>query len=253
MSVNKEFTKENLDAYLKEVAREFRKRNGKYMRAEIILVGGAAILAKYGFRMQSNDIDAEIKASGAMKEAINYLGDKYDLPNGWLNSDFKKTSSYSPKLAQYSKHYRTYSNIVDIRIVEAEYLVAMKLKSGRVYKKDLSDVIGILYEHKAAGKPLTFEQIDTAVKNLYGSWDEISEYATELLHQALDVTEADALLELFNEQEIEEGINKKILKNTEKYTEEKITEDNIEDIIKKAKERQKGSTKKQTEVLEYQR
>ena len=50
MSVEKGFTKENLDYYLRELAKEFRKRNGKNMPAEIVLVGGAAILANYGFR-----------------------------------------------------------------------------------------------------------------------------------------------------------------------------------------------------------
>ena len=44
------FTKQNLDTYLKELAKEFRKLNGKDMPAEIILIGGAAILANYGFR-----------------------------------------------------------------------------------------------------------------------------------------------------------------------------------------------------------
>ena len=34
------FTKENLDTYLKELAKEFRKINGKPTPAEIILIGG---------------------------------------------------------------------------------------------------------------------------------------------------------------------------------------------------------------------
>lgn len=44
------FTKENLDTYLKELAKEFRRLNGKAMPAEIVLVGGAAILYDYGYR-----------------------------------------------------------------------------------------------------------------------------------------------------------------------------------------------------------
>ena len=40
---DKPFTKENLDQYLKELAKEFRKRNGKSMPAEIILIGGASV------------------------------------------------------------------------------------------------------------------------------------------------------------------------------------------------------------------
>lgn len=54
----KHFTKDNLDMYLKELAKEFRKFNGKTMPAEIILVGGAAVLANYGFRNITTDIDA---------------------------------------------------------------------------------------------------------------------------------------------------------------------------------------------------
>ena len=71
MSVEKGFTKENLDYYLKELAKEFRKRNGKNTPAEIVLVGGAAILANYGFREMTYDIDAVITASSAMKEAVS--------------------------------------------------------------------------------------------------------------------------------------------------------------------------------------
>ena len=44
------FTKENLDSYLKELAKEYRKLNGKTMPAEIILIGGPSVLANYGFR-----------------------------------------------------------------------------------------------------------------------------------------------------------------------------------------------------------
>ena len=57
------FTKENLDGYLKELAKAFRKRNGTSMPAEIILVGGAAILVNYGFRAMTTDIDAIIHSN----------------------------------------------------------------------------------------------------------------------------------------------------------------------------------------------
>ena len=73
-------------------------------------------------------MDAIINASASMKDTINYVGDKNDLPNGWLNTDFMNTDSYSPKIIQYSQYYRTYSNVVSLRTVTAEYLVAMKLK-----------------------------------------------------------------------------------------------------------------------------
>ena len=231
MSVEKGFTKENLDYYLKELAKEFWKRNGKNMPAEIVLVGGAAILANYGFREMTYDIDAVITASSAMKGAVNAVGDRLGLPNGWLNADFKNTSSYSPKLSQYSKYYRTYSNVLNIRTISAEYLVAMKLMSGRRYKKDLSDIIGILGEQERMGEPLSYQQIDCAVKNLYGGWDNISEYAIQVLKAALD---SENLKELFMEQEREEAISKQAVLQAQKYEREKVKESNVDEIIQKA-------------------
>ena len=231
MSVEKGFTKENLDYYLKELAKEFRKRNGKNMPAEIVLVGGAAILANYGFREMTYDIDAVITASSAMKEAVNTVGDRLGLPNGWLNADFKNTSSYSPKLSQYSKYYRTYSNVLNIRTISSEYLVAMKLMSGRRYKKDLSDIIGILSEQERMGEPLSYQKIDCAVRNLYAGWEHISEYAIQVLKAALD---SENLKELFMEQEHEEALSKQAVLQVQKYEGEKVKESNVDEIIQKA-------------------
>lgn len=55
-----EFTKENIDTYLKEIAKEYRKQIGKKMPAELILIGGASVLINYGFRDMTTDIDALI-------------------------------------------------------------------------------------------------------------------------------------------------------------------------------------------------
>ena len=95
----------------------------------------------------------------------------YALYNGWMNDDFMKTNSYTPKIAQYSKYYRTFSNTVTFRTVTGEYLVAMKLMSGRQYKYDRSDVIGVLWEQDKTGNPLTIERIKQTVCNLYGSYE----------------------------------------------------------------------------------
>ena len=104
------FNKENLDLYLKELAKTFRKLNGKSVPAEIILIGGASILINYGFRDMTYDMDAIIISSTAMKQAINQVGDNLGLPNGWLNTDFMRTKSYSPKLIEHSVYYKTFSS-----------------------------------------------------------------------------------------------------------------------------------------------
>lgn len=74
------FTKENLDTLLKELAKEFKRLNGTAVAAEIILISGAAILAGYGFREMTMDVDAVIHASATMKEAANRVGHKSNPP-----------------------------------------------------------------------------------------------------------------------------------------------------------------------------
>lgn len=126
MSADKPFTRENLDSYLMELAKEFRKKNGSRMPAEIILMGGASILINYGFREMTYDMDAIIKSSGAMRDAINTVGDRLGLPIGWLNTDFVHTNSYTPRLAEHSKYYKTFANILQIRTVLDEYSLLIK-------------------------------------------------------------------------------------------------------------------------------
>jgi len=180
-----EFTKENIDTYLKEVAKEYRKHAGKSMPAEIILIGGASVLVNYGFRDMTTDIDAVIQAASAMEDVIASVGSRYQLPNGWLNQDFVRTESYSPKLSGFSEYYRTFSNVLTIRTVSAEYLIAMKLRSGRQYKSDLSDVLGILAEHEKNGKPITPERIRKAVSDLYGEWNALPEASRNFIENAM--------------------------------------------------------------------
>ena len=181
------FTPDNLNIYLKELAKEYRKLSKDKIHAEIILVGGAAVMANYGFRDVTFDIDAIFRASAAMKEAIQKVGNKYNLPYEWFNSDFKNTNSYTERLREYSKYYRTFSNIVEFRTISEEYLIAMKLMSARPYKHDLSDVAGIVAEHEKNGNPLTMEKILKAVEELYDTTDFLSEDAKNFLNKYLNM------------------------------------------------------------------
>lgn len=190
-----EFTKDNIDLYLKEVAKEYRKLSEKRTPAELIIVGGASVMINYNFRSTTTDIDAIIQASSSMKDAINRVRDRFDLPNGWLNADFTKTDSYTSKLAQFSDYYKTFSNIISVRTVSAEYLIAMKLRSGRQYKSDLSDVLGILKEHTRNENPITMEQIQKAVIDLYGEWDSLSEETRAFIENVMESGHFDQLYE----------------------------------------------------------
>lgn len=231
------FTKENLNTYLKELGKEYKKINGKSMPAEIILIGGAAILANYGFREMTTDVDAVIHAVSSMKEAVNHVGDKYNLPNGWLNADFMKTDSYSSKLDQYSVYYREFSNVLTVRTVSAEYLIAMKLCSGRKYKKDLSDVIGILAEHEKRGEPITMDRIDKAVTDLYGSWDKISEDSENFIHEAMEKGNFE---KAYAEISAEESKTKRLLINFEQDYPGVANTANVNDILKNLKKKKEN-------------
>ena len=135
------FTKDNIDNLLFQLAKEYKKINRKNTPAEIVIIGGAAIVSKYGFRASTTDIDSLIFASSSMKDAINTVGDKNGLPTGWINEEFRKTSSYTEKIRQYSKHYKLFANILEARMLPSEYDVAMKLASLRPYKYDMSDAV----------------------------------------------------------------------------------------------------------------
>lgn len=84
-------------------------------------------------------------------------------------------------LANYSKYYRIFSNVLTVRTITGEHLVAMKLMVYRQYKYDISDIVGILREQQHNADPLTIERIDKAVKDLYDSWEHLPENAKKLI------------------------------------------------------------------------
>lgn len=234
MSAEKPFTKENLDNCLKELAKEFRKMNGNRVPAEIILIGGASILINYGFREMTYDMDAIIRSSGAMKDAINIVGDRLGLPVGWLNTDFLKTDSYTPRLIEYSKYYKTFSNILQIRTVSAEYLVAMKLMAGRQYKNDLSDIVGVLMEQEERGDALTLERIKKAVVNLYDSYERIPQNSRTFIESIYEKNDLNEFFEQCRAMELE---NKEVLLDFQDDYPGVLNGDNLADILQAAREK----------------
>lgn len=223
-----EFTKNDIDAYLKEVSKEYKKRSGRIIPAEIILVGGASVLINYGFRQMTTDVDAMYEAASSMRDAINSVGDKFDLPNGWLNTDFINTNSYTPELRKFATHYKTFYQVVDVYTIKAEYLIAMKLKSGRMYKNDLSDVLGILNEHKKAGNEITLAQIQKSVINLYGSWESISEQSRKFIESMLKDEKYVNQYEIIRKQELE---NKDALLMFEEDYPKAVNKSNVDKIM----------------------
>ena len=235
------FTKDNIDTYLKALAKEYRRLGGRSLPAEIILIGGASVLINYGFRDMTTDIDAVIRSASTMKEAIDRVGDELDLPRGWLNEDFKRTSSFSPKLVQYSSYYKTYYGVLTVRTVSGEYLIAMKLMSGRQYKSDLSDIIGILAAHERRGAPITKEMISSAVVDLYGSWDGITETSRRFIDDVLAEGDYSRLIKEIQRDERE--TKGELIEFEEKYP-GRMNAENVDNIIDQLKMKKRAINNK---------
>lgn len=230
-----------VDMYLKELAKEFKRITGRKTSAEIIIVGGGSVLLNYDFRMNSVDVDAFNTYESAIKDAAKLVADKYNLSQQWLNDDFKKTPSYSPRLRQYSSYYKTFSNVLEIRTISREYLVAMKMVSGRKYKNDLSDILGILYYHYKNNDEITYSQIEKAVEDLYGNFDRIKDDVLEFVKTAV---ENKTFVDGYNlQKEAEQNIKENLIQFEEKY-ENVLSENNIDDIINKLSDWQKNQAER---------
>ncbi len=242
LEMSSEITKDNFNKILAELGKEYRRRSGKSIKAEVVITGGAAVIAKYGFRDKSYDIDAIIRASSVMKEAANVVGDKYDLENNWLNSDFMKTSSYSDKLYQHSEYYKTFANILEVRTVEPNYLIATKVKSFRSYKHDKSDVVGIISEERQKSD-VTIESVKKAYIDLYN--EEIPEKGMKLIQNAFNT---ENIKELRNDVIMDEENSKELLQNFEKDYKNVLKDDNIEAILGSLKTKQANLSQKKPKM-----
>ena len=228
------FTKENIDTYLKELGKEYRRLGGKKLPAELVLIGGASVLINYAFRDMTTDIDAVIHSASTMKEAINNVGDKFGLPDGWLNEDFRRSSSDSPKLVQYSTYYKSYYGVLKVRTISGEHLIAMKLKSGRQYKNDLSDILGILAAREKTDSPITIDMIKNAVEELYGSWDEIPDISKDYIQSTMKNGNYAELLSSVREDEKE--AKEALIEFEDRYP-GKTNAKNVDDIISQLKKK----------------
>ena len=238
MSADNFFTRENLDSYLKELAKEFRKLNGNKMPAEIILIGGASVLINYGFREMTYDMDAIINSSSVMKEAINNVGDRLGLPIGWLNTNFMNTASYTPRLIQFSKYYKTFSNVLQVRTISAEYLVAMKLMAGRKYKNDLSDIVGIIIEQENKGKTISLEVVKKAVIDLYDRYENIPVDSRKFIEA---IYEQEDLITFYRQCRDIELENKDVLVKFKVDYPGVLNGDNLNEILMAAIEKKKNN------------
>lgn len=219
-------TKSSINHLMYLIAKDYKKQNKNNPECEVIIVGGASILLNYDFRTETTDIDSIIQASYTFKEIANRIGDEYHLPIGWINTDFIKTKSYSTKLIEHSKFYKKFYGCLSVRTISSEYLIAMKLKSLRAYKHDLSDIIGIIKEQEEFQSPVSFKMINDAYEELYN--EPMKESAVSFLNE---IFSSKSLSDLFYDTISEEHQNRDTLLIAEEQYANDITDDNVDSFL----------------------
>jgi len=225
------FNKYDLNKYFNELSKIYKTIDNTPL--EIILVGGASVLINYNFRKSTNDADALIPSSKAIKKAIKLTAKMFNLDNDWLNMEFKKSSSYSDELKNIAEDYKTFNDVIKVKTVNDKYLVAMKLKSGRLYKNDLSDVIGIIAEHIENKNPITLELIKDASKTLYGDYENIS-YESRMFFENV-ILKCKDYKKLYLNTKNEEMQNLDIFNKVKKENPERLVAIGINNVIKEVK------------------
>ena len=130
-----------------ELSKNYEKLGG-FKEVNIYLIGGAAIVLNFAYRLSTIDIDAFFVENKELKKAIEITGKQFKLNDDWLNCDFVNTPSFSKEIVNKADCYAKFGKYISIFAMPAKYMIAMKLKSSRPTGGDLDDVIKMIYESR---------------------------------------------------------------------------------------------------------
>lgn len=140
-----------------ELSDELERRG---QRAQLFVVGGAAMALAYDATRSTKDIDAAFEPSTAVRESAALIAVERGLPADWLNDAAK---GFFPG-ADPDPRTVFESEWLLVQVASPKYLLAMKLHSGRL-ENDRSDAV-ILY--RLAGFT-TAEQGMELLESTYGA------------------------------------------------------------------------------------
>ena len=120
--------------------------------------------------------------------------------------------------------------------VAREYLVAMKLKSGRKYKHDLSDIVGIVAEQQTLNDLLSLEEIKSAYECLYGDWNNLEESLCDFINSVLSCKDIAILFSSIKSREIKD---RNMLIEFQADNPNVLKHPNVDSILELIKEKQK--------------
>jgi hypothetical protein len=128
--------REDIRALLDDLSAELAARGA---RAELFLVGGAALAVAYDATRATRDLDAVFVPAGIVRQAAAAVAEQRGLAEDWLNDAVKGFLPGPDPDAQ--RFYSSDSLIVDV--ASPRYLLAMKLFAARA-EIDADDII-LLY------------------------------------------------------------------------------------------------------------
>ena len=124
---------------LAEVDRELQFRRA---RAQIYVIGGAAMSLAYARERTTADIDARVeKGHSALVEAVQTVARRRGLPDSWLN---EQATTAIPRMKDGSPRTLYASAHLTVTGASPRHLLAMKLQAGRT--KDEQDIAVLVDE-----------------------------------------------------------------------------------------------------------
>ena len=136
-------------------------------RAALILLGGALMVTQIGNRESTRDIDVVIATSDRrtyqiVQQAINLVAKEKQLPSSWLNDDVSIVIDQIGKPKK-PRHWKTFAKL-DVYIPELEYILALKLFSGRL--QDDQDIQAIAQQLNIDTKTQAWSIVNFYIPNL---------------------------------------------------------------------------------------
>lgn len=124
-------TAEEITKYLTELNEELHLMN---IKGEVSLYGGAVMCLVFDARPATKDVDAIFRPASEMRQAIQRVAERNNLPPDWLNDGVKGYLVDHPQRILFDLSY------LKVFVPEPDYLLAMKAISARVDTFDQSDV-----------------------------------------------------------------------------------------------------------------
>ena len=133
--------REQLIGLLDEVSKELQQNR---TRAQIYVIGGAAMSLAFSRDRRTEDIDARIdRGHSELIKAVQRVGRRHGLVDSWVN---EQATSAIPRQKDETRRTLYESPYLTVTGASAKHLLAMKLYAGR--DKDKNDISTLVNELK---------------------------------------------------------------------------------------------------------